>query len=211
MKRSGIYQIRNLQNHKFYIGSTTRLFSQRKSEHWRDLRKNKHCTQHLQRAWNKYGKDAFIFEVIEICQPDLCEKREQHYLDTLHPQYNGSKFAANPKGYKWSDESKAKVSGKNNHQYGKLKSDTTKTRISATKTGICLSDITKQRMSKTRRQTKMYTGENNPSAQLTEKLVKEIRNTYQNNKISYTQLARQYNIDRRTASRICHNQIWNHI
>ncbi len=210
MKRSGIYQIRNLQNGKFYIGSTTRLFSQRKSEHWRDLRKNKHCTQHLQRAWNKYGEDAFIFEVIEICQPELCEEREQYYLDILHPQYNGSKFAANPRGYEWSDESKAKVSGKHNHAYGKPKSDEIKARISAAKMGINRSQDSKKQQAATRRMLGLSRGMKNPNAKLTEEIVLLIRQLAEEG-MTTRKLAQQYNTSIRTINRVRARQIWSHI
>lgn len=211
MKRSGVYQIRNLQNGKLYIGSTTRLFSARKSEHWRDLRQGRHCTQHLQRAWKKYGEQSFVFEVIEICAPELCETREQYYLDALQPQYNGSKFAANPRGYKWSDESKAKVSGENNHAYGKPKSDDVKTKISAAKIGIGRSEDSKKLQAITRKKLGLSKGTRNPSAKLTEVLVKEIREKRQHSQISYVKLALLYNVDRRTISRVCQRQIWSHV
>ena len=43
---------------------------------------------YLQRAYNKYGKDAFSFEIIEICTFDSLLLREQFYLDTLNPEFN---------------------------------------------------------------------------------------------------------------------------
>lgn len=60
----GIYEIRNLVNNKKYVGSS-RSTRQRWANHKKSLEKNKHHNQHLQAAWNKYGKDSFIFKVVE--------------------------------------------------------------------------------------------------------------------------------------------------
>lgn len=81
----GIYKIINLINGKTYIGSSKDLVK-REKRHFRDLNKNKHHNIHLQRAFNKYGSISFIFEVVEECE-DLF-KREQHWIDTIKPDYN---------------------------------------------------------------------------------------------------------------------------
>lgn len=63
--RSGVYQIRNKINNKIYIGSTVNLYN-RFSRHISALKNNNHRNDHLQRAWNKYGEQNFVFEIIEI-------------------------------------------------------------------------------------------------------------------------------------------------
>lgn len=82
---TGVYQIRNLLNNKRYIGHTARLtgFKERWSEHQRELLSKRHKNLHLQRAWDKNGASAFVFEILEKCSPMDCVDREQHYLDTL--------------------------------------------------------------------------------------------------------------------------------
>ncbi len=80
----GIYKITNKVNSKIYIGSTNN-FSRRKREHFRSIEKLR-GNSILRNAINKYGKDNFIFEIIEETS-DLLE-REQHYIDLLNPQYN---------------------------------------------------------------------------------------------------------------------------
>lgn len=59
-----IYKIRNVVNNKFYVGSTknTKI---RFQQHRRRLRRGDHHCKHLQAAWNKYGEDAFKFEVVQ--------------------------------------------------------------------------------------------------------------------------------------------------
>jgi len=42
----------------------------RRIQHFSKLRCNKHVNQHLQNAWNKYGKESFEFEVLETVEID---------------------------------------------------------------------------------------------------------------------------------------------
>ena len=80
----GIYKIQNLLNGKLYIGQSVDIESR-----WRihivELRNNYHHNTCLQNAWNKYGEDNFLFEVIEECEPMVQFEREQYYLNILNP------------------------------------------------------------------------------------------------------------------------------
>lgn len=87
---AGVYQIKNIVNNKIYIGST-RNFKKRYHEHSHLLRKGIHQNRYLQNAYNKYGEDNFIIELIEICKEDELTIREQHYIDVLNPEYNITK------------------------------------------------------------------------------------------------------------------------
>jgi group I intron endonuclease len=123
LKQSGIYIIKNLINNKIYVGSTCVTFLNRIYNHTLDLNRNKHCNKYLQRAWNKYGNDNFVFEILEICYPDkiFTLKKEQKYLDILHPEYNICKIAKSVKGRKMSNINKElvrmRMTGENNHNY----------------------------------------------------------------------------------------------
>lgn len=59
-----IYQITNMANGKYYIGSAE-SFARREWQHKYDLKKGTHKNPRLQAAWNKYGPDVFVFEVLE--------------------------------------------------------------------------------------------------------------------------------------------------
>lgn len=77
---SGIYEIVNLTTNKTYVGHSQRM-SNRWYQHQHLLEKNKHNNCHLQHAWNKYGKDDFIFRKIEFVE-SIKEKlieREVHW------------------------------------------------------------------------------------------------------------------------------------
>lgn len=86
---NGIYIIFNNQTEDYYIGSTSKTFKRRLSQHISDLKKQKHRNIHLQRAFNKYGWISFTFAIIEVVQDQSnIIPREQYYLDTLKPHYN---------------------------------------------------------------------------------------------------------------------------
>src|SRR5258708_31131791 len=81
---SGIYKITCTTNGRFYIGSSTNL-RRRQSHHWSWLRQNRHYNPHMQRAWNKYGEQAFTFEVLELVLPMDPTGREKYWLNKLKP------------------------------------------------------------------------------------------------------------------------------
>ena len=82
--KSGIYRIVCVENGRFYIGSS-RNIQKRWTRHLNDLRNRRHGNDHLQRSFDKYGENRFVFEVIEECDVDNLFLREQFYLDTLNP------------------------------------------------------------------------------------------------------------------------------
>lgn len=81
---AGVYIIRCLTNGKIYIGSSVHVHK-RWSTHRRALHKNRHFNKSIQNAWNKYGENAFTFEILECCERDITLLREQYWLDTLKP------------------------------------------------------------------------------------------------------------------------------
>lgn len=133
---SGIYQVLNLVSGKRYIGSSTDI-KRRWRRHFFDLRHGCHHNLHLQCAFDKYGEQALDCSVLELVK-DVSQliAREQHYLDTLRPEYNVSQIAESPLGCRRSSEMRARmseaVSGDRNPMYGKHHSEETKRKISET-------------------------------------------------------------------------------
>lgn len=106
---SGIYCIQSLTNNKKYIGSSINVFK-RRNQHFSSLKNLKHKNKHLQSAYNKYGKDNFIFYVIEFVENknDLIS-REQYHIDNEKPEYNINLIANSSLGVKRSPETLEKM------------------------------------------------------------------------------------------------------
>jgi len=86
MIKCGIYRIKNIINNNCYYGSSKNI-NKRWNRHKNELNKNKHHNVILQRAWNKYGENNFIFEIMEECAIDELLIKEQNYLNS-DPIYN---------------------------------------------------------------------------------------------------------------------------
>ena len=83
-KICGVYKITNAVNGKFYIGSSNNI-KNRWYQHKKSLNEGIHGNIHLQNAWNKYGGQNFVFEILEECNPQHQFEREQFYLNNLNP------------------------------------------------------------------------------------------------------------------------------
>lgn len=88
-KKCGVYKITNIINNKIYIGSSKSIL-QRWKNHIRELELNIHGNMFLQSDWKQYGKENFIFEVLEECDEDERYIVEQKYLDELLPFYRSN-------------------------------------------------------------------------------------------------------------------------
>jgi group I intron endonuclease len=132
MSNCGIYKIENFINGHFYIGSAINL-PRRKWTHFSQLRTNTHKNQHLQRAFTKYGEEAFRFIPVLFCDKDNLLFYEQLCIDGLKPVYNIAKVAgASMRGLKRTPESLAKASAK---LKGRKFSEEHKAKISAAHVG----------------------------------------------------------------------------
>jgi len=140
-KYSGIYRIRNISNNHSYIGQSYDL-NKRKTSHFSTLKKNIHFNAYLQNAFNKYGENNFVFEILLICEKEkeILTYYEQWYIDILHPEYNIRPICANSNlGVKYSEESKKKMSewqkGEKSPLYGKHLTEEHKEKISQANSG----------------------------------------------------------------------------
>lgn len=89
-KVCGIYKITNKVNNKIYIGSSKNIHKRWKN-HIKELITNKHANIYLQHDWNEYGKECFMFEILEKCSEDIRYSIEQEYLNKLLPFYRTGK------------------------------------------------------------------------------------------------------------------------
>lgn len=91
----GVYAIINKISKTSYIGSTKMSFMIRLTHHLGRLRVNLHKNKHLQNAWNKYGEENFIFEIIEITDKYTTLEKEQIWIDK-HRELNLKLYNINP-------------------------------------------------------------------------------------------------------------------
>lgn len=110
----GVYQIRCLVNGKAYVGGTVDL-RRRLLGHLRNLHAGRHHSLKLQRAWARYGPEAFVFEVLETSSREGIQAAEQRWLDktqafTRHGGYNICPEGRLRLGVSPSPETRAKMS-----------------------------------------------------------------------------------------------------
>ena len=108
LTNSGIYAIVNSTTGDCYVGSAVVLHKRRNS-HFHALRKGKHDSIYLQRAWAKYGPESFYFKPFIVCRREDLIYFEQRAIDVLKPRYNMRAIAGSNLGAKFSDAAKAKM------------------------------------------------------------------------------------------------------
>ena len=105
----GIYTIVNKIDNKKYIGSSKNIEERRKI-HLIALINNTHWNIHLQRAFNKYGRESFKFKILKLVIQNRLLKTEQYYLNNLNSLYNISSTANRREGYTFSSEARKNMS-----------------------------------------------------------------------------------------------------
>lgn len=151
LKRSGIYEIRNITNGHVYIGQSANV-AKRWWAHKRKLRKGTHKNAHLQSAWNLYGRKAFKFSVLLFCDEELLTTFEQRAMDAVpeDERYNMAPAADSMLGYKHTASTCAKQSAGlmgNTHTRGYVHTAETRAKMSASRMGHPVSIATRAKVS----------------------------------------------------------------
>jgi group I intron endonuclease len=224
-----VYKITNLVNGKIYIGKTNNV-DKRWYEHLR-VSKTQEQTFYIYRSIKKYGSENFTIVVIDnnLIEQEAFE-REKFWIRELNSNnpnigMNLTEGGEGPAGLKWSEESRDKIRGENNHNFGKSLSDETKEKLSASLSGEGngfygkkhsdevisflknreISDDIKNTISEGCR------GENQWNAKFSDNDILEIRRKWNNKECSQAELARQYGVRRNTINQIVHRKRWTHI
>ena len=79
----GVYIIQNKINNKVYIGASRDTYNRLCMHKWR-LRVNTHDNVHLQSAFNKYGEENFICDVLEDCDEQFIYSQENYWSKMLN-------------------------------------------------------------------------------------------------------------------------------
>lgn len=149
-----IYKIKNLVNGKVYIGQTTKSPNTRFTQHKSRLRRNIHDNQHLQFAWNKYGKHNFIFEAIDSGEHIFCLDNLERYwirlFDSMNPNNGYNKQSGGYNRRVNSTETRLKISRSNT---GKKRTEEVRQNMSIRRMGNCyakghkMTDASRKQMS----------------------------------------------------------------
>jgi group I intron endonuclease len=155
MRISGVYTITNIKNKKIYVGCSINILDRIKN-HKISLRNKKSNNHHLQCAWNKYGEENFLFEILEEYPVEYIFSMENYWsnlLDTHNPSkgYNLLPCSPNQRPKKLSESTKIKMSesrrGDKNHRYGTSMSKEHRNLLSKINKNKIVSKETKLKMS----------------------------------------------------------------
>lgn len=92
-KPAGVFQIKNTENGKIFLGSSLNLEGPLNGHKFM-LQMGNHRIETLQKEWNQYGADKFVFEILEVVKvnddsnfnlEDELTLLEQIWLEKLHP------------------------------------------------------------------------------------------------------------------------------
>lgn len=120
-EKSGIYLILCTSNMKGYIGSSCNLHS-RLNNHILTFINKTHKNKYLQRAWNKYGEKGFEFFIVEYCNRNDLQEREQFYINLYNTNYkfNGYNLSCvkrRNEGYRHTGNTRKKLSKASKEQW----------------------------------------------------------------------------------------------
>lgn len=101
MTQSYVYKLTNKINGKVYVGKAnnpaerlTRHFSTAKTGYDRS-----HKYQYIHKAIAKYGKESFIFEIVDVCESEeMAYEREQYWITQLKSNVDGCGYNLNEGG-----------------------------------------------------------------------------------------------------------------
>ena len=222
----GIYKIVNLKTNKKYIGKTMDRFIERYWNHTWKLKNKVHDNKYLQYSWDKYGEDAFSFEVVKVYVDgediDALERFYIDYFDTYKNGYNLTVGGEGTKGYVPTEENKRIVGEKNRiNNLGKKHSKETREKMSKAHKGYVktsehrrnlslslkgkfVSDETRQKLRE------LNTGSKSPVTKFTEEDVYNIKLKLLCGEI-VSNIAKEYSVSYSTISAIAHKRTWNHV
>lgn len=87
-KYGGVYCIENLINGKKYVGHTNNFY-QRAQNHFFSLQGGYHQNQDLQKDFNQYGIEKFLFYPLKTCSGKTMFLKENEYIKRFNAVENG--------------------------------------------------------------------------------------------------------------------------
>ena len=87
MKISAVYKIINTVTNDFYVGSSKDV-KRRWKEHKCPSRWKQYKNNQMYLDMQEYGVEKFVFEILEVIEPEKLKEAEQKFIETLKPTYN---------------------------------------------------------------------------------------------------------------------------
>ena len=194
----GIYQIRNLIDGKVYIGQT-QDFEDRKRKHLWMLRGNRHHNIHLQRAFNRDGRENFVVE------PLLEIEGTQAEIDNIETQMINAVFIENR--YNIALIGSASMTGRKHSAESRKKQSES---MKGKNVGLNVGRV--QSIKQCVQRSDAFTGEGNPKVKLTEINVREIRFVHlTEGKLSQREIGNLYGVSRVAIKDIKSGKNWKHV
>jgi len=218
MRTGIIYKVTNIINNKCYIGQTLQKLSRRMNSHLCSSFDEKYIDYNIyfHRAIRKYGREAFMWEIIldNIPIEDL-NMYERFYIALYSTfgefGYNGTNGGES--GRVFSQEvkdkmSKAKIGNSINKDIRLKLSISHRGRKKNKKTNKKCNVVCNCSEEMRLKRSAAAAGENNPTAKLTAERVMEIRIKYASNKYTQSQLSIEYGVSRANIGYIVRNETW---
>lgn len=190
----GIYKIENTINGKVYVGQSTNM-QRRWVEHRHELKKGIHDNDYLQKSYDKYGTESFLFKIIEECNKDVLCSREQYWID----KYKVSKESVYNLQLSIMD-----VNGENNPFFGKKHTVEARERMSKAKKG-------KPNWARGRiysKESKIKMSLNSRSRKLNVEDVIEIKKLLKEKQLTHEKISSMFDVKRQAISKISAGIRW---
>lgn len=176
---------------KVYVGGSQDL-NNRRRDHIKKLRKNAHHNPNLQNSFNEYGENNFKLYILEFCNKEDLNEREEYWINELKANqsefgYNIRIHAQTNRGLKLSDETKLKISK------------------SLKEANLTISEEQKASISINNR------GSKNGMSKLTEEDVIEIKKLLKNTNMFQKDIAKLFDISSRRVRGIKSGETWKHV
>lgn len=138
--KSGIYKITNTINGKVYIGQSKTLNTRYRGHIYR-ISRNEHHNEHLQRSFDKYGEDNFVYDILEEVEDlSLLDLKEKFWIDHYGGINSDNTYnLKDPMLNEYNDYIRSKLSksnsGENNPNYGNKWTEEQKKNMSKSRKG----------------------------------------------------------------------------
>lgn len=228
--KCGIYLILNKINGKVYVGQTSEKFKRRFWHHQWCLCNGCHSNKYLQKSWDKYGENSFIFKVLHVfTNEENLDELEIKYISDYNATdmkfgYNMQSGGQPKKLCNFRNRESYKISGEKNRQHllGRKLSEETKAKMRksskhlspSTENRKALSHYMSNRIVSDETKEKLKAanlGENSPVTNFTIKDVIEIKMSLITGELSIKELSKKFNVSYSCISAIKNNRSWKHV